>query len=565
MTDACRRITISADYSIPLEGSKNSCHPYLNMLESAPMSARLILVNGTVYTQDEVQPRATAIVLQGDTIAYVGDDDTARRMRAHDDEVIDLAGRLVLPAFTDAHIHLTAYAQGLDTLQLDGCRSLEEVLDRVRARVAETAPGVLIRGRGWNHTEWSIPLWPDRCALDAVAPQNPVILFRKDGHSAWLNSPALRQAGITRATAPPSGGVIDRDADGEPSGILRENALQLLGETIGASTGEIVSGILPRAIAHAHRAGLATICNVEDVNALRAFQSLHEQGQLTLRVVHSLPPDKIEQASQIRQAIGLGGEWLRLQAVKLFADGSLGSATAELRAPFIGQGENRGVAVTSSETLLHLARAAALAQLDVWTHAIGDYAITRVLDVYARLRQEGFGERVLRIEHVQHLDPSDLPRFAHLNVIASMQPLHQPSDMRMADALLGRARARYSYAFCSLYCAGATLAFGSDCPVERLEPLYGIHAAVTRQNILGEPPEGWYPEERITVAQSVRAYTLGAAAATNDVARAGSLTLGKRADVVVLAENIFRIPAHEIWQTPVDYTIVGGRIVYARN
>lgn len=526
------------------------------------MPHRLILLNGNLHTLDSAQPRATAIVLRDDEILYVGDDATAQTFREHDSESIDLQNKLTLPAFTDAHLHFTGFAQTLENVNLVGCRSLEEAVERVRERVAQTPRDVLIWGGGWNETEWSNPAFPDKRALDSVAPNNPVILTRKDGHSVWLNSRALQNANISRETLSPDGGVIDHDGDGEPSGILRENAIELLGSSVGAFAADIRKETLLRAIQHAHATGITTVHSIEGANALRAFQKLRAQNKLSLRVVHTIPAEKIELAANIGIMRGFGDAWLKLQAIKIFADGSLGSHTAELREPFLDTPDNRGVATTTSEAMLHQARQACEAGMDVWIHAIGDYAITRVLDVFEKLRAEGFHDAIFRVEHVQHLHPSDVNRFRELNVIASMQPIHQPSDMFVADALLGRERAAWTYAFKSLQDAGATLAFGSDAPVEKMDPLLGIHAAVTRQNVESIPENGWYPEQRISVMDAVRAFTLGAATASGDMRRAGSLTIGKRADVIVLSQNIFEIPPLEILNTNVVYTMSGGKIVH---
>ena len=528
----------------------------------APMPARLILLNGNIVTLDPAQSRASALVLRGDEILYVGDDATAQSYREHNSETIDLHEKLTLPAFTDSHLHFTGFAQTLEQVNLNGCRSVEEAVERVRARASQTPPGQLIWGSGWNNTDWSNPAYPDRHSLDTAAPLNPVILTRKDGHSVWLNSLALAQANITRETETPAGGVIDREANGEPSGILRENAIDLLGGSIGAFGAETREPTLLRAIQQAHATGITTVHNIEGANALRAFQNLHAQNKLTLRVVHSIPDGNLEFACKLGIRRGLGDEWLSLRAVKIFADGSLGSHTAELREPFLDTPNNCGVAVTDSQTMLKTAHDAVEAGIDVWIHAIGDYAITRVLDVFATLRRAGYTDAILRIEHVQHLHPSDIPRFREWNVITSMQPIHQPSDMFVADAILGRERAQWTYAFKSLQDAGAILAFGSDCPVERIDPLLGIHAAVTRQNTAGEPTGGWYPEQKISVSEAVRGFTLGAAIAAGAEQRAGSLRVGKRADAIVLSENLYEIPPREILNTKILYTISSGQVVY---
>lgn len=527
------------------------------------MTAHTLLLNGNFVTLDASVPRARALVLRGDEVVYVGDDAAARAYQQHDSVVLDLNGKLALPAFTDAHIHFTGFAQSLENVDLGGCASLGQALQRVRARVIQTAPGQLIWGGGWNNADWDAPAFPDRRALDSVAPDNPVILTRKDGHSIWLNSFALHQAHITRESVSPEGGVIDRDAHGEPSGILRENATELLGAGIGAFGNAIQESTLQRAIAHAHSRGLAAIHNIEDANSMRAFQSLRAQNKLTLRVVHSIPVDKLAFAAELGIRRGLGDEWFRVQAVKIFTDGSLGSRTAEMYESYADAPDQRGVAVTTSQVMLDTARRAAEADLDVWIHAIGDRAITRVLDVYETLRADGFTGPRFRIEHVQHLRPSDAPRLRALNVFASMQPIHQPSDMRVADAVVGPERAAWTYAFRSLLDAGVALAFGSDAPVEKLDPLLGIHAAVTRQDAQGEPAGGWYPAQKISVMDAVRAYTLGAAESAGDESRAGSLSVGKRGDVVVLNENIFDIPAGEIQHATVAHLVSGGRVVYS--
>ena len=522
----------------------------------------LILINGNVRTLDRSRPNASALVCRSGEIIFVGPDNEALAIRTRNTEVIDARGRLVLPGFTDSHIHFTGYAQSLNRVNLEGCCSLEEAVARVATRVASASDGETIFGGGWNHLDWSVPEFPDKRPLDLVAPRNPVILTRKDGHSAWVNSSALHRAGIKRETPDPEGGRLERDADGEPNGLVRENALDLLGRGIGKSDEEISDEALLHAVADAHRAGLTAIHNIEGANALRAWQSLHARGKLKLRVVHTIPADSLDHAQALGLQRGFGDDWLRLQAVKLFADGSLGSQTAEMREPFVG-GSSRGMSLTDSATLLRLSRTAARSGFDVWIHAIGDAAITRTLDVFQALRGEGLVS-TFRIEHVQHIHPSDLSRFSQLNVVASMQPIHQPSDMRMAEANLGAERARWTFPLNSLRTAGATLAFGSDCPVERFDPLRGIYAAVSRQDESGEPPGGWFPEERLPVDAAVEGFTRGAAIASGDSEHAGKLTPGCRADAVILSQDIFTIPAREMTNTQVDYTIVGGEVVFRR-
>lgn len=511
---------------------------------------------------DPALPIASALVARCGEIVYVGDDAGAIEYGPPRAAIVDGDGRLVLPAFTDAHVHFCGWAQGLERLELGSCRSLEEALARVADQVAHSPAGHPITGWGWNELDWQEPVLPNRHSLDTVAPSQPVILTRKDGHCAWVNSAALRAGGITRETGDPPGGKLERELDGEPSGLVRENAMDLLGRGIGQSEDEVPLPSLKRAIGIAHSLGLAAVQDVEGANALRAWQALRGRDELNLRVVFGIPAGDLEAALALGLRRRFGDEWLRIQAVKMFADGSLGSQTAEMFEPFIAT-ERRGMALTSQSELLSHARRAAAGGLDVWVHAIGDAAIARVLDIFETLRAEGFNDSIFRIEHLQHLRVADTPRLAAARVIASMQPIHQPADMQMANAYLGPERARYTYAFQSVEQAGATLAFGSDCPVESLDPLRGIHAAVTRQNDAGEPSGGWFPEERLTVEQAVEGFTLGAAKASGDESRAGTLTVGKRADCVILSQDIFNIPPREILHTRVEQTIVSGQIVYS--
>ena len=505
----------------------------------------LLLTNGKIHTFDSARPRAYAIAFAaGRVVAF---DDEAIAARTARTETIDLRGRSVIPGIVDHHIHFTAYAMSRARVQLDGARSLEEAVARVAARVATARPGEWIFGHGWNHLDWTIPEFPTKAPLDAIAPNNPVVLDRKDGHSTWLNSAALRAIHLTRDTPDPAGGKIERDANGEPTGLLRENAMNLLGNQRGFNAENISDEALREAIHHAHQLGITGIHNVEGAAALRAFQRLRARNELTLRVLHTLPAENLERALAIGLRGDFGDEFLRIGGVKIFADGSLGSQTAWMLEPFVGSRDNCGIPTTPLAEIERLARAAADAGMMVCTHAIGDRANREVLNVYEKLRREGL-TAPLRIEHAQHLHPDDVPRFATLNVIASMQPIHATSDYKMADDLLG-ARARYAYAFKSLLNSGARLVFGSDCPVETLDPWAGIHAAVTRERANGEPRGGWYPQEKLSVEQAIGAY-IGA-----------PLREGSWGDALVLSHDIFAIPPREILATRVEQTIVGGKIV----
>ncbi|MCI0476746.1 MAG: amidohydrolase, partial [Anaerolineales bacterium] len=347
----------------------------------------------------------------------------------------------------------------------------------------------------------------------------------------------------------PDGGKIDRAANGEPTGLLRENAMGLLKDKRGFHTSTISDKVLLNAIRAAHQLGITGIHNVEGTVSLRAFQNLRAQDKLTLRVMHTVPAENLERALDIGLRGNFGDEFLRIGGVKMFADGSLGSQTAWMLEPFVGHPNNCGIPTTPVAEIERIARAAVGAGMMVCTHAIGDRANREVLNIYEKLRRDGF-TAPLRIEHAQHLHPTDIPRFGALDVIASMQPIHATSDYKMADDLLG-ARARYAYAFKSLLNSGARLAFGSDCPVETLDPWIGIHAAVTRERANGEPRGGWYPEEKLSVEEAVRAY-IGAPLREDSIG-----------DAIVLSHDIFEIPPREILQTRVEQTVVGGRVVFA--
>lgn len=508
----------------------------------------LLLANANIYTLDPRRPRARAMYFTDGRLAAF--DEEALAMKTARMETLDLRGHTVIPGLVDHHLHFTGYAMGLARVNLEGARSIEQAAQRVAERAQRTKPGEWIFGRGWNHLDWDKPEFPTSVPLDAAAPAHPVALTRKDGHSMWLNRMALNRLNISHATHDPEGGIIEHDARGEPTGLLREKAMALVSGNIGFEPDQITEEDLLIGVRNAHQAGLTGIHNIEGANALRAFQNLHTKNKLTLRVLHMIPADNLDHAVALGLQMGLGDEWLRIGGVKIFADGSLGSKTAWMLEPFADDAKNCGVPVTPPDKIESLARAAAQAGLMVVTHAIGDRANREVLNIYEKLRRENLNN-ILRIEHAQHLHPADIVRFGALDVIACMQPIHATSDYEMAAKFLGQ-RARSAYPFKSLLNAGATLKFGSDCPVETLDPIAGIHAAVTRERASGEPKGGWYPEEKLSVDETLRAYS-------------SPLIRSANADCVVLSEDIFSIPAREILNTRVEHTIVGGELVHSRR
>jgi predicted amidohydrolase YtcJ len=533
------------------------------------MSHGILLVNGNVHTMDPALPVAAAVAIRGHHIAAVGSDEHVRALPgAGDWRTVDLRGRTVLPAFTDSHLHFLECALKASTLSLEEHLSLDACLASVREYVHEADPGVWIRGWGWSDSTWPAGPVPWRRLLDGVAPELPVVLTKKDGHVIWVNSEALRRAGVNEDTAEPSGGVIERDPEtGQPTGIFKEGAMHLVCDAIPSPSAEERQAALRKAVAHAHELGITGVhdCgswqSVKD-ESLSDYQQMIGGNELGVRVFMMIGRANLDKAISVGLRSGFGGSLLRVGNVKLFCDGTLGSQTAQMIEPFVGQPDNTGVAATSQEELEDTIYQASSAGIACSVHAIGDAANRRVLDAFEKQRRKGVGRGLRhRIEHVQILDAADVPRFRELEVIASMQPIHATQDMYLADRYWG-ARARLSYAWRSLLDAGARLAFGSDAPVESMNPLVGIHAAVTRERADGQPQGGWYPEQRVTVQEAVEGYTLGAAYASGTERDRGSITTGRLADLVVLSQDIFEIPAPEILNTSVEATIFDGRIVH---
>jgi predicted amidohydrolase YtcJ len=535
------------------------------------VSPSLLLFNATIYTMDDQNPQAEAVALRDGRIVAVGRADEVREAAGPRAESIDLEGRAVVPGFIDAHVHLLDYALTLERVNLEGVDSLAQAVALVRQRIVSAEPGAWIRGRGWDHNLWG-GSFPHKEDLDGIAPRNPVALTRKDGHLVWCNSLALQAAGIGPQTPDPPGGRIQRGADGEPTGILMETARELVYAAIPAPPAQQRLEALRRAFPIAHSLGLTgahEMGYLEGGEPLSDYQELLARGELGLRVCATIPRKQVNEALALGLHTGFGDEWLRIGGVKIFMDGTLGSQTADMLADFEGQPGNRGVVVTSAAEIREFVRRASGAGLACTVHCIGDAAVRKALDAIAFCHPQSFDyaqDRSAirhRIEHAQLVHPDDIPRFARLGVIASMQPIHATSDLEIADRYWG-ARCRAAYAWRSLLDADARLCFGSDCPIETLSPLAGIHAAVTRQRADGTPEDGWYPEQRLTVAEAVQAYTLGAAYASGEESSKGSITVGKLADLVVLSRDIFAIPPQEILETEVVATVLHGKVVYWR-
>ena len=531
------------------------------------MKADLVLYNGAVYTMNEHQPRAEALAIRGDRVVAVGRNQETRDLLRPGGGRVDLKGRCVLPGLTDAHLHFESLSLGLERLNAE-LPTVGEVQAAVRERAQALPPGGWIRGHGWNHNRWDGE-FPSRAALDAVAPEHPVFLTAKSGHAAWVNGKAMQMAGVDGNTPDPGHGALVRTAAGEPTGILLEGASDLVARAIPEPGLEEVVGAMRRGMDRALALGLTGVHDLDGTRALRAWQILREAGDLRVRVCKSVPCGLLDETIELGLRSGFGDEWLRIGGVKLFADGALGPRTAWMLEPYEGEPDNAGMALLAAEELADAVAKAGAAGLACLVHAIGDRANREVLEALGaereREREDGRAPLRHRIEHVQVLHPDDVPRLAELGVVASMQPIHATSDMVMADRLWG-ARTAGAYAFLSLLERGTALAFGSDSPVEPLDPLVGIHAAVTRRGADGSPgPEGWHPEQRLTVEQAVRAYTTGAAWASGEEALKGCLAPGRLADCVVLDRDVFAVPPMEILETRAEATFVAGACAYAAD
>lgn len=550
--------------------------------------AETLLLNGRLWTQNPDVPQATAVALGGGRILAVGDDaDLVDAHRRANTEVIDLRGRRVLPGLIDAHFHFMGWALARRRLRLAGLPSLTAAQDAVAQAAQAVTPGQWLLGQGWNETAWPEQRFLTRYDLDAVAPNHAVFLWRSDLHLAVANSLALQLAGITVATPDPEAGVIDRDHSGEPTGVLRDRAMDLVDKVVPTVLEADVDRAMREAVAEAHRLGLTGVHDFRSEGhargreAFRAWQRLWSAGDLKLRVWMMIAGEALEDAVALGLQTGFGDDRLRLGGIKLFADGSLGARTAWMLEPYQDSGsedgDGSGLPIVPMALIADKIARAQAAGISVGIHAIGDRAVRELLDVFSEVVAASPSPisprwpalRVPhRIEHVQHSNPEDLRRVGELGLVASVQPLHLVDDMGLVERAVGD-RARWTYAFRTLLEGGAVLALGSDCPVADPNPFLGIHAAVTRQRrggLYGDgaPAEGWYPEERLSLVEAVRGYTLGPAYASGQSHTLGSLTPGKLADLVVLDRDIFEIPPSEIADTQVEMTLFDGQIVHGR-
>lgn len=527
--------------------------------------ADLVVTGGRVWTGDSDKPWAEAVAVRDDRIAAVGSRAEIEALVGDDTRIIDASGGLVTPGFIDAHVHFLDGGMNLLSVQLRDAATPEEFTRRLGEFAAKLPAGTWILGGDWDHTLWGGEL-PRRDWIDSVTADHPVFVQRLDGHMGLANTAALRAAGIEGSAPDVEGGEIVRYDDGRPTGLVKDNAMGFVFRAIPSSSAAEADRALDAAMAYVAARGVTSVTNMGSWSDLAVFRRAHDAGRLTTRIQACTPISRWERLRDVVVERGRGDEWLRIGCLKGFVDGSLGSHTAAFLEPFTDAPDDTGLLVNEPEDLYRWTAGADAAGLQVAVHAIGDRANRIQLDVFERVeRENGPRDRRFRIEHAQHLDPADIPRFAELGVVASMQPYHAIDDGRWAEDVIGRERSKTTYAFGSLLEAGARLAFGSDWFVAPATPLEGIYAAVTRRTLDGANPDGWFPEQKISVEQALVAYTRDAAYAAFEEDLKGTLEPGKLADLVVIDRDITKIPPVEIRDAAVRATIVGGKVVYSAS
>jgi predicted amidohydrolase YtcJ len=525
----------------------------------------LAVVNARIWTGDSRHPWIDAMAISRERISAMGSSAGVRKLVTPSTRVIDAHGMMVVPGFIDSHVHFLDGGFGLASVQLRDAKTPREFVRRTGEYAKTLPPGAWITNGDWDHEQWGGEL-PRRDWIDSVTPNNPVWVNRLDGHMSLANGAALRAAGITKATPDVAGGTIVRDAQGEPTGILKDNATSLVNRVQPDPSPDEEDRALDAAMRYVAGNGVTSVTHMGSWRDLAVFERAHAAGRLKTRIYAAVPLSTWERLRDTVKRRGRGDEWLKIGALKGFVDGSLGSHTAAMLAPFTDAPSDTGLFVNAPEHLYEWTSGADKAGLHVIVHAIGDRAIRAQLDIYERVEHENAArDRRFRIEHAQHIAPPDMSRFAALGVIASMQPYHAIDDGRWAEKVIGHERGKGTYAFRSLLDHHTRLAFGSDWFVAPATPLEGIYAAVTRRTLDGVNPGGWYPEQKISVEDALRAYTSGGAYASYDERDKGTLERGKLADFVMIDHDLTRTPPDEIAQARVVMTVVGGRIVHSRE
>ena len=533
----------------------------------APPPANLILTNAVVHTVDSNRPLAEAVAIRGDRIVFAGSERGALAYRGSDTRVIDLEGRTVVPGFIDSHAHLAGLGDQLRILDLVGTRSYSQIVELVKERAESAGRGAWITGRGWDQNDWADTRLPDHHELSEAVPDNPVVLRRVDGHAVLVNAKAMEIAGITRDTPDPEGGRIMRDPEtGEATGVLVDGAMGLVARHIPTQTKEERREAILAAIAELNRWGVTTIHDAGvGLSTIELYRELAEDGDYRLRNYVMIRGDEgtLERFFESGPQVGLYDNHLTFRAIKLVADGALGSRGAALLEPYSDEPDQTGLVTERPERVRDVALRALKNGFQLNVHAIGDGANRMVLDAFqAALEQVPVADHRFRIEHAQVLHWQDIPRFAELDVLPSMQQTHQISDMYWAIDRLGWTRARGAYAWRSLLETGVVIPAGTDFPVEPVNPFRTFLAAITRSDENGWPTGGWFPEQRMTRAEALRSMTIWGAYAAFEEGIKGSITAGKLADLVVLSQDIMAIAPERILDTRVEMTILGGVVVY---
>jgi predicted amidohydrolase YtcJ len=563
-------VALSATLAAQSHAAK-SVGPRSVLLANVAGPADLIVVNARVYTVDDVRPMASAFAVRNERFLFAGSDGEVRSLAGPATKIVDARGATVIPGMIDAHAHLAGLGNSLSNANLAGSRTYAEAIARVVDHSHGVKPGEWIFGRGWDQNLWPDKQFPTHEALTKAFPNNPVVLTRIDGHALLANAMAMRAAKITSATPDPSGGRIIRLGDRSPSGVFVDNAESLISKAEPSPTRDQLTKEILSAIAEANRWGLTGIDDPgEPRGIIDIYESLAKQGNYNLRNYVLVSGDSrhgnVSDVSYYtsmgpRSALYDGHIWVR--SIKLYADGALGSRGAALLAPYSDDPGNTGLLVTPPAQLERIAELALRSGFQVGVHAIGDRGNRIVLDAYQQaLKAVPTADHRFRIEHAQVISPADIPRFAQLGVIPSMQTSHQTSDMRWAETRLGPDRIKGAYAWRSLLNTGVIIPNGTDFPVEQVNPLISFHSAVTRQDATNWPQGGWYPDQVMTRSEALKAMTIWAAYAGFQEKVMGSITPGKYADFVILSRDIMTIPANEILSTHVESTWIGGTKVY---
>jgi predicted amidohydrolase YtcJ len=535
---------------------------------SQRLTVDLIIVNANVHTLDSAKPQAEAVAVMGNKIVAVGSNAEIRAMADGRTRILDAQGKLVMPGFNDSHVHFTEGGYQLSLVDLRDAKTPEEFAARIKAYAAKLQKGQWVLGGRWDHENWQPNNLPTKELIDAVAPDNPVFVFRLDGHMAVANSAALRLAGVTRDTKDVAGGMIVRDAKGEPTGVLKDTATDLVQRFVPEPTWEQRSQAAQAASDYAASLGVTSVQDMSAGANVGVYQELLRRGTLKTRIYAGAPLNDWQRLANVGVHYAFGDPMLRVGTLKGYADGSLGSTTAWFFEPYKDAPETSGlpreeIAGPIPNKMYENVLNADKNNLQVMIHAIGDRANASVLDIYERVFKENPArDRRFRIEHSQHLRQEDIPRFGKLGVVASMQPVHLSDDGRWAGNRLDEKRLKGTYAFRTLLDTGAHLAFGTDWAVAPLNPFFGLLAAVTRQTTDGKNPNGWLPEQKITIDEAVRAYTAGSAYAEFQENIKGTLTTGKLADIIIVSDDIFTVPPGKMLTTKVLATIVDGKVVY---